>query len=98
MRYGQTCANQEAPVMARKRYSPKQKFHVVLETLAGEKTPRQIAKEYGIHLKSAGLWMKQLLEKGPELDAEDSTMRQHERRLAQTYQDPTGHHGCWRSD
>jgi transposase-like protein len=30
--------------MARKRYSPKLKFQVVLEALTGEKTPGQIAK------------------------------------------------------
>jgi transposase-like protein len=30
--------------MAKKRYSPKVKFQVVLEALTGEKTPGQIAK------------------------------------------------------
>ena len=68
--------------MARKRYSPKLKFQVVLEALAGERTPGQIAKQYGIHPNSVGLWMKQFLEKGPELSAEDSTVQQYERRLA----------------
>ena len=45
--------------MARKRYSPKLKFQVVLEALTGEKTPGQIAKQYGIHPNSVGLWKKQ---------------------------------------
>ncbi len=49
VRYCQGFANQEAPVMARKRYSPKLKLQVVLGALAGEKTPGQIGKEYGIH-------------------------------------------------
>ncbi len=53
-----------------------------MEALAGEKTPGRIAKEYGIHPNSVGLWKKQFLEKGPELFAEDSTVQQYERRLA----------------
>ncbi len=68
--------------MARKQYSPKLKFQVVLEALAGENTPGRIAKQYGIHPNSVGLWKKQFLEKGPELFAEDSTVQQYERRLA----------------
>lgn len=40
--------------MARKQYSPKLKFQVVLEALTGEKTPAQIAKQYGIHPNSVG--------------------------------------------
>jgi transposase-like protein len=72
--------------MARKRYSPKLKFQVVMEALSGEKTPGQIAKQYGIHPNSVGLWKKQFLEKGPELFAEDSTVQQYERRLAELEQ------------
>ncbi len=68
--------------MARKRYSAKFKFQVVMEALSGEKTPGQIAKQYGIHPNSVSLWKKQFLEKGPELFAEDSTVQQYERRLA----------------
>ena len=68
--------------MARKRYSAKFKFQVVLEALSGEKTPGQIAKLYGIHPNSVGLWKRQFLEKGPELFAEDNTVQQYERRLA----------------
>ena len=68
--------------MARKRYSAKFKFQVVLEALTGEKTPGQIAKEYGIHPNSVVLWKKQFLEKGPELFAQDNTVEQYERRIA----------------
>ena len=68
--------------MARKRYSAKFKFQVVLEALSGEKTPGQIAKLYGIHPNSVGLWKRQFLEKGPEFFAEDNTVQQYERRLA----------------
>ena len=68
--------------MARKRYSPKLKFQVVLEALSGEKTPGQIAKQYGIHPNSVGLWKKQFLERGAELFAQDDSGQGYERRLA----------------
>ena len=68
--------------MARKRYSPKLKFQVVLEVLTGEKTPGQIAKQYGIHPNSVGLWKKQFLERGAELFAHDDSVQEYERRLA----------------
>ena len=67
--------------MARKRYSPKLKFQVVLEALTGEKTPGQIAKQYGIHPNSVGLWKKQFLERGAELFAQDDSVQEYERRL-----------------
>jgi len=68
--------------MARKRYSPKLKFQVVLEAITGEKTPGQIAKQYGIHPNSVGLWKKQFLERGAELFAQDDSVQEYERRLA----------------
>jgi transposase-like protein len=70
----------------RRRYSPKLKFQAVLEVLTGDKTPGQIAKAYGVHANSVGLWKKTLLEKGPEIFAEDSTVEQYERRIAELEQ------------
>ena len=72
--------------MARKRYSPKLKFQVVLEALSGEKTPGQIAKQYGIHPNSVGLWKKQFLERGAELFAQDDSVQEYERRLGELEQ------------
>jgi transposase-like protein len=69
--------------MARKRYSPKLKFQVVLEALTGERTPGQIARQYGIHPNSVGLWKRTFLEKGPELFARDNTVQEYERRIAE---------------
>lgn len=40
--------------MARRRYTPKLKAQVVLEVLAGDRTPGQIAKAYGVHPNSGG--------------------------------------------
>ena len=42
--------------MARRRYTPKLKAQVVLEVLEGDKTPGQVAKAYGVHPNSVGLW------------------------------------------
>ena len=64
--------------MAKKRYSPKVKFQVVLEALTGERTPGQIAKQDGIHPNSVGLWKKELLVRGAELFAEDGTVQEYE--------------------
>jgi transposase len=72
--------------MARKQYSAKFKFRVVLETLSGEKTPGQIAKQYSVHPNSVVLWKKQFLEKGPELFVQDNTVQQYERRVAELEQ------------
>lgn len=72
--------------MAKKQISAKLKFQVVLEMLTGEKSPGQIAKQYGIHPNSVGVWKKQFLERGPEVFAQDDTVQQYERRLAELEQ------------
>ena len=72
--------------MAKKRYSPKFKFQVVMEALSDEKTPGQIAKQYGIHPVTVGLWKKAFLERGPELFSEDDTVKDYERRIAELEQ------------
>jgi len=72
--------------MARKRYSPKLKFQVVLEGLTGDKTPGQIARQYGVHANSVGLWKRAFLERGPELFARDNTVQEYERRIAELEQ------------
>jgi transposase-like protein len=72
--------------VAKKQISAKLKFQVVLEMLTGEKSPGQIAKQYGIHPNSVGVWKKQFLERGPEVFAQDDTVQQYERRLAELEQ------------
>ena len=66
-----------------KRYSPKFKFHVVLEMLTGDKSNAQVAKAYGVHPNSVSTWKKALLEKGPEIFARDGTVAKYERRIAE---------------
>ncbi len=70
----------------KRSYSPKLKFQVVLEALTGEKTPGQIAKAYGIHPNTVGLWKKAFLDRGPELFAEDDAVKEYERRIAELEQ------------
>ena len=43
----------------RQEYSPALKAEIVLEVLAGEKTPLQIATERGIHVKSVNAWVRE---------------------------------------
>jgi transposase len=52
-----------------------------VEALTGEKTPGQIAKEYGVHPNSVTHCKEQSLEKGPEPFSEDSTEREYERGI-----------------
>lgn len=67
----------------RKHYSAQLKFQVVLEVLNGSKTAGQVAKAYGMHMNTVNAWKQQFLDKGPELFAEDSTVAEYERRIAE---------------
>ena len=69
-----------------RRYSPKLKFQVVLELLKGDKTPGQVARAYGVHPNSAGLWKRTFLEKGPEVFAKDGAVAEYERQIAELEQ------------
>jgi transposase len=70
----------------RREVSPKLKFQVVLEALTRDKTLGQIAKAYGVHPISVGLWKKTFLERGAELFAGDSAKQDYERRIAELEQ------------
>ena len=67
--------------MARRRYTPKLKAQVVLEVLARDKTPGQIAKAYGVHPNSVALWRRRFIERAPEVFAEETTVNEYERRI-----------------
>jgi len=69
-----------------RRYSPKLKFKVVLELLKEDKTPNEIARAYGVHPNSAGLWKRTFLEKGPEVFSRDGVVGDYERRIAELEQ------------
>jgi len=66
-----------------KRYSAKFKFQVVMELLTGGKSSGQVAKVYGVHPNTVNTWKRTLLEKGPEIFAQDSIVAEYERRIAE---------------
>jgi transposase len=80
--------NLEVVIMpkATRRYSAKLKFQVVLEALKGEKTPAQIARAYGVHANSVGIWKHWFLERGPSLFERAEPTSHSERRIAQLEQ------------
>lgn len=69
-----------------KSYPPRFKFQVVMELLLGEQSVGQLAKSYNVHPNSILKWKKELLEKGPELFAQDRATVEYERRIAQLEQ------------
>ena len=54
--------------------------------LSGEKSNGQIAKQYGVHPNSFGVWKKQFLERGSEISAQENVAHEYERRLAELEQ------------
>jgi len=67
--------------MTKRKYGAKFKFQVVLEVLRGHKDMGQIARAYGVHPITLGLWKRQFLEHGPEVFGGGDTVRQYEQRL-----------------
>lgn len=65
-----------------KRFTPRFKFQIVLETLKGEKAIGQIARSYGMHPMSIHRWKKEFLEKGPEIFCQDTTIHEYEKKIA----------------
>jgi len=65
-----------------RRISSRLKFQVVLELLSGEKAPAQIAKAYGVHPNSVGIWKKRFLEQGPQIFENESAGTGAEKKLA----------------
>lgn len=57
-----------------------------MEALSGDKSPGQIAKQYGVHPVTVGIWKKSFMEHGPELFSEDDTVKEYERRIAELEQ------------
>lgn len=74
---------------ARRQYSARVKFQVVLELLTGEKTPAQIGKAYGIHPNSIGRWKQCSLEHGSSV-SERSDSASGARRQVVELEQPLG--------
>lgn len=67
--------------MARRRYTPKLKAQVVLEVLAADRTPGQVAKACELHPNSVGLWKRRFVGRAPEIFVEQTTVNEYERRI-----------------
>jgi transposase len=79
-------AEVDSMAKATRRHTAKLKFQVVLEALRGEKSLGQIAKAYGLHPNTIGIWRQMLLERGPEIFERNSEGQGHERRIAELEQ------------
>jgi transposase len=64
-----------------KRFTPRFKFQIVLESLNGEKTMGPLACSYGVHPITIHRWKKEFLEKGPEIFSQDTTIHEYEKRI-----------------
>jgi putative transposase len=51
----------------RKKYSGKFKLQVVLETIAGERTTAEIARNYDVSPNLIGKWKQELIDRGHEI-------------------------------
>src|SRR3989442_13010709 len=71
------------PRASRRRFTAKLKFQVVLEALKGEKSPGQIAKAYGVHANSVGIWKHWFLERGPAVFERGEAASDGGRRVAE---------------
>jgi transposase-like protein len=74
----------------KKRYTPQQKAHIVLEMLKEEKTVAQLAAEHGLHPNQLYKWKAQVLDRLPDLfdDAhktEKVLKAEHEQQLQALY-------------
>ena len=67
--------------MARRRSTPKLKGQVCWKPWRANRTRGQIAKAYGVHPNSVGLWQRRFIERAPEIFAEETTVHEYERRI-----------------
>jgi transposase-like protein len=52
-----------------------------MELLRGQKEIGQVARAYGVHPITLGLWKKEFLEHGPEVFGGSDTVRGYEQKL-----------------
>jgi len=67
--------------MAKRRYTARFKFQIISEVLRGQKEIGQIARAYGVHPITLGLWKKEFLEHGPEVFGGSQTVREYEQKI-----------------
>lgn len=67
--------------MVKRKYTAKFKFQVVLEILRGQKEIGQVARAYGVHPITLGLWKKEFLDHGPEVFGGSDTVRGYDQKI-----------------
>jgi len=67
--------------MAKRTYSAKLKFQVVMEVLQGQKELGQVARAYGVHPITLGLWKKEFLAHGCEVFGGSESVRDYEKKI-----------------
>lgn len=69
-----------------KRYTPRFKFQVVMETIKSSKAIGQIARAYGVHPITIHNWRKEFMEKGPEIFGQKTTIHEYENKIRELEQ------------
>jgi len=67
--------------MVKRKYTAKFKFQVVMEVLRGQKEVGQVARAYGVHPITLGLWKKEFLDHGPEVFGGSDTVRGYDEKI-----------------
>lgn len=67
--------------MAKRPYTARFKFQVVMEALRKQKKVGQIARAYKIHPALLGLWKKEFLKRGPEVFGGNDSVQGYERQI-----------------
>ena len=66
-----------------KRPSSQIKFKVALEAAKGNKTPAELASQYGLHPSQISEWKQQLLQDGPSVFSTQTARQQREQEALQ---------------
>ena len=61
--------------------TPEFKFQLVLETLRGEKSQTEIAREYDVHPQLLTNWKRQFLSEGPKIFTDKKGERRKDRKV-----------------
>jgi len=69
-----------------KRYTPRFKFQVVMETIKSSKTLGQIPRAYGVHPIAIHKWKREFMDKGPKLFGQRTTIHEYEKRVRELKQ------------
>jgi transposase len=67
--------------MVKRKYTAKFKFQVVMEVVRGQKEIGQVARAYGVHPITLGIWKKEFLEHGPEVFGGSDTVRGYDQKI-----------------